>query len=307
MRTANRRDGAGVGDAVLAAPAPAVDVDDVSSFGYYAPVGAARLLLWCTRHTPMGRGHMRKFAGSLFQRLHARPVDVERWGLPLRLYPAGNVSERKALFRPDRFNRREFAFLADFFRAAPGVFIDIGANVGLFSLFLAGQAAAGTTIVSIEPHPSLFRRMAYNFRGLEGARREIDIRPVEAAVGDGAGTAYLASDADHLGGGTVATACAEDAVAVAMTTLRLLIEEERLNAIRAIKIDVEGYEDRVLGPFFREAPERLWPEALVIEHLYRDVWVFDCIGECEARGYRQNFRTRSNTVLTRAPADSYSL
>ena len=298
----NRREGA-----AARLPAAAADVDDESSFGYYAPVGAARLLLWCTRHTPLGRGRMRKFAGALFQRLHADPVDVERWGAPLRLYPAGNVSERKALFRPDRFNRREFAFLADLFREAPGVFVDIGANVGLFSLFLAREAAAGTTIVSIEPHPSLFRRMAYNFRGLDGARRGIDIRAVEAALGDGPGTVYLRPDAEDLGASAVAGACTEDAIAVAMTTLRLLIEDERLDAIRAVKIDVEGYEDRVLGPFFREAPERLWPEALIVEHLNRDDWDFDCIGECEARGYTQNFRTRGNTGLTRAPAGARSL
>jgi FkbM family methyltransferase len=299
--TVNRRDRAG---ARTAAP---IDLDDVSSFGYYAPMGAARFILWCACHTPAGRGRMRKLAGARFRQLHAGPVDVERWGAAVRLYPAANHSERKALFRPDRFNRRELAFLAELFRAAPGVFIDVGANVGLFGLFLAGQVAAGTVILAVEPHPTLFRRMTYNFRGIDRAGRRIDVRTLEAALGDAAGTACLNVDPAHLGSGTIATVGGDNAIPVAMTTLPQLIEEQGLDAIRALKLDVEGYEDRVLGPFFRQAPERLWPEAIVIEHLNRDVWAFDCIGECEARGYRQVFQTRCNTGLKRTPAGVHSL
>ena len=67
----------------------------------------------------------------------------------------------------------------------------------------------------------------------------------------------------------------------------------------ALKIDVEGFEDRVLTGFFTQAPESLWPRAVVIEHLSRDEWQDDCIADMQSRGYSQAGRTRSNTLLVR--------
>ncbi len=32
-----------------------------------------------------------------------------------------------------------------------------------------------------------------------------------------------------------------------------------------MKIDIEGFEDQALFPFFDEAPEKLWPRCIVIE------------------------------------------
>jgi hypothetical protein len=50
--------------------------------------------------------------------------------------------------------------------------------------------------------------------------------------------------------------------------------------------------------FFAEAPQALWPRAIVIEHLEKDAWRDDCIAEMRARGYVETGRTRSNTLLT---------
>ena len=69
--------------------------------------------------------------------------------------------------------------------------------------------------------------------------------------------------------------------------------------IDALKIDVEGFEDRVLTGFFKEAPQALWPRAVVIEHLSRDEWLADCIADMLARGYDAVGKTRSNTLLVR--------
>ena len=63
---------------------------------------------------------------------------------------------------------------------------------------------------------------------------------------------------------------------------------------------IEGFEDRVLTGFFAEAPQALWPRAVVIEHLSREEWQQDCIADMIARGYAEAGRTRSNTLLLRA-------
>jgi len=51
--------------------------------------------------------------------------------------------------------------------------------------------------------------------------------------------------------------------------------------------------------FFARAPQTLWPRAVVIEHLSRNEWQQDCIGDMVARGYREKGKTRSNTLLAR--------
>ena len=88
-----------------------------------------------------------------------------------------------------------------------------------------------------------------------------------------------------------------NAIKVPSLRLQRILRDAGVDHVDALKIDVEGYEDRVLTPFFRDAPEVLWPRAVVIEHLSRDEWQQDCIADMHARGYVEAGRTRSNTLL----------
>jgi len=78
-----------------------------------------------------------------------------------------------------------------------------------------------------------------------------------------------------------------------------ILTDARVARCDALKIDVEGFEDVVLTGFFAQAPQALWPRAVVIEHLARNEWQTDSIADMIARGYRQTGRTRSNTLLLR--------
>jgi len=51
--------------------------------------------------------------------------------------------------------------------------------------------------------------------------------------------------------------------------------------------------------FFKQAPQALWPRAVVIEHLSRNEWLDDCIAGMLACGYAETGKTRSNTLLVR--------
>jgi hypothetical protein len=83
--------------------------------------------------------------------------------------------------------------------------------------------------------------------------------------------------------------------------LQRILDEAGADRVDALKIDVEGYEDRVLTGFFRQAPPSLWPQAVVIEHLSRNEWLEDCIADMRTRGYAETGRTRSNTLLLKPP------
>ena len=100
-----------------------------------------------------------------------------------------------------------------------------------------------------------------------------------------------------------ATSCPENPAATPSGCRRCgcseILRDAGVTHVDALKIDVEGFEDRVLTGFFREAPQSLWPRAVVIEHLSRDEWQSDCIADMIARGYAEIGRTRSNTLLVR--------
>jgi hypothetical protein len=81
--------------------------------------------------------------------------------------------------------------------------------------------------------------------------------------------------------------------------LERILGDAGVTHVDALKIDVEGFEDRVLTGFFAQAPRNLWPRAVVIEHLSRDEWQNDCIADMVARGYTETGRNRSNTLLLR--------
>ena len=75
-------------------------------------------------------------------------LDIERWGLRMRLHPRDNGCEKGLLFTPQMFEVRERAELAAEIEKAgaagrPFVFVDIGANVGFVATQLAQAGKSG--------------------------------------------------------------------------------------------------------------------------------------------------------------------
>jgi Methyltransferase FkbM domain len=111
----------------------------------------------------------------------------------------------------------------------------------------------------------------------------------------------IETDGGNLGASHIVSGERSDnAIKVPSLRLQRILDDAKVSHVDAIKIDVEGYEDRVLTGFFREAPQSLWPRAVVIEHLSRNEWLEDCIADMIARGYAETGRTRSNTLLVRS-------
>ena len=265
-------------------------------FGTLAPNAAQAAVISLAHHSGLKRGAFRPWLSRLVELLRAGPVDVTYQGASFRFYHQASATERGALFNPD-YNREEL----DFLRAhvpGGGVFVDVGANVGTYALALARHVGPGGEVIAIEPHPVTHERLAFN-RSASGFPQ---VRLVAAAAGEADGELMIATDGDNLGASHVVTSGAPAADAIKVPALRLqrILEEAGAVKIDALKIDVEGFEDRVLLTFFREAPAVLWPGAVVIEHLSRDEWREDCLADMLARGYREVGRTRSNTLLLRS-------
>jgi FkbM family methyltransferase len=126
------------------------------------------------------------------------------------------------------------------------------------------------------------------------------VKLLAAAAGAANGELLMETDADNLGASHVASGqSGGHTFRVPAFTLQQILSEAGVASVDALKIDIEGFEDRVLTSFFANAPQALWPRAVVIEHLSRKEWQQDCIDDMIARGYREVRKTRSNTLLSR--------
>ena len=263
-------------------------------FGAFAPNVAQAAIIQLAHRSRLKRGAFRPMLSRLVNLLRAGPLDVTYQGASFRFYHQASATERGALFNPD-YNLEELDFLRS--NTPPGgVFVDVGANVGTFALVLARHVGASGRVIAVEPHPVTHARLAFN----NEASGTAQTRLVAAAAGPADGELTIETDGDNLGASHIVMGRAgANAIKVASLRLQRILEQAGVAKVDALKIDIEGFEDRALVPFFKEAPQTLWPRAVVIEHLSRDEWQQDCIGDMVSRGYRQREMTRSNTFLLR--------
>lgn len=281
------------------------------TFGALAPRRLDRLVLALTKPLPDTYAGLRLailLRRAVTMRL-AYPdgaLDVERWGMRMRLHPRDNGCEKNLLFTPRMYEPQELQELAaDVARARRQgrsfTFIDIGANVGLFSLFVASCAGQQGRILAVEPEPGNLHRLEFNVRANPGA----PIKIVPKALSDESG--YVAVELDRRDRGGTRTTKLDQAAAPPQTvrvpaqTLLDLLTSEAIDAVDAVKIDVEGLEDVVLCPFFRDAPASLLPR-LVIAEDSRPSWKTDLMAVMQAKGYELVTLSRhNNLIMRRAP------
>lgn len=224
-------------------------------------------------------------------------LDVEHWNVRMRLHPHHNICEKLALFTPQMLDPSERAELGREIASALESrrrfsFVDIGAHVGIYSLFVAAAAGYSADIIAVEPEPVSLARLRFNVAA--NPRAKISIQPI--ALSDQSGTVALEINRDNRGGTKTRPATDADANVVPCMSLRDLLSIERTERIDALKIDVEGNEDKILMPFFRDAPQSLWPGLVIIED-----WNSKVIGEMQSRGYEIVMRIKANFVLRFGP------
>ncbi|MEC8322248.1 MAG: FkbM family methyltransferase, partial [Pseudomonadota bacterium] len=222
-----------------------------------------------------------------------------------------NLSEKRVLFATQLFDPGEREALRAL--AAPGaVFLDIGANVGLYSISVgeAFAAHADTRIVAVEPHPYIYRRLAFN----AALNPTFNITAVEAGIADHEGTMSLTLHGDNLGETRMVQAditgsldnpadaiAADKVVEVPVISLMQLVDAQGLTRIDGMKVDVEGFEVKVMLPFFDAAPDALLPRVIIIENNVRH-WDVDIVDVAATRGYASHRISKNNLMLSRNPS-----
>lgn len=222
-------------------------------------------------------------------------VDAAVEGIRLRLYMSDNVSERKFLFLPQFFDAFERKLLHERLKQGD-VFVDIGANAGIYSMTAASIVGNEGRVLSIEPNPAVLERLKFN-ASLNG----FTISTEQAGVSDSEGTFDLCLDDTNLGGSSLVAARSASKITVSCHLLSTILRKHGISRIDALKIDIEGAEDKALIPFFQEAPLDLHPKIIILENSAKD-WKQDLVAALGNAGYRLLKTTRMNMVWEKAPA-----
>ena len=157
----------------------------------------------------------------------ARPVVRYVWE-----HPSNRGARVRAMGRAVYGNPPDWAEMLTWKRLIrPGdLFVDVGANVGAYSVYLA---ELGATVEAIEPHPDAVARLRENVE-LNGA----EVRGHEAVAAPQAGTAFITADRDDMNHVVPA-----GGLEVPALTLDDLLDGRHA---RGVKIDDEGFEREVL-------------------------------------------------------------
>jgi len=141
--------------------------------------------------------------------------------------------------------------------------LDIGANVGIVSLWLSKLVGQHGKVHAFEPNPALQKLLTQTLQ--RNGISNVSLHPV--ALGTTSGQMELRILPGNTGSGSLVleydqTNCQTTTVRVA--TLDSIVEKEGIKTVRLIKIDVEGFEAQVL-----QGGERLLqsvrPQAILFE------------------------------------------
>lgn len=265
-------------------------------FGAFPLPLDARALWRLATSARLSSGAKRRVRRLIRDRARYRgPFDVEAENMKFRLYPAENYDDRILVGRERLPEPEEHGWLEG--RLRGGAFVDVGANVGTFSVF---AGLRGAKVVAFEPHPRTVRKLRFNLDA-----NGVDAVVEEAACGPEARMTLWSDGGGNVGGTSLlpeATSNARIAHDVAVRPLTGVLEEHGVTRIDALKIDVEGFEDRALAPFLDAAPDHLLPAAIVLEREHAHLWEADLDGALAARGYARRERTRLNELWERRVA-----
>jgi FkbM family methyltransferase len=273
---------------------------DPSPWGTHLPGACDRAVLAFTRSLPanwFGQRLAILFRRLVMRRIGEGCIDTILWGMRLRLYPRRNGCEKNALFTPQMYDTMERRVLANAVarkREGAFTFVDVGANVGLYSLYLASCGHVRT--LAVEPQPGILERLRFHLTANPSAK--VDVLPI--ALSDHLGEATLVINDSDSGGTHIekddGRRDAGERVTVPSKPLIDVLKEAAIETVDALKIDVEGAEDLVLAPFLRDAPQSLLPRLVLIEDT-RGFWGVDLFALLAARGYTVQERSRQNVAL----------
>jgi FkbM family methyltransferase len=126
----------------------------------------------------------------------------------------------------------------------PGTnFIDVGANIGMFTVFASNRVGSTGCVIAIEPSSQIFPYLQHNVQ----ANRLSNVRLIRCAAydQDNQQVAFYEAPRDHFGMGSLAAQFHAKPDTISAQTLAHILADEHIAQIDILKVDVEGAEAAV--------------------------------------------------------------
>lgn len=135
-------------------------------------------------------------------------------------------------------------------RLTEGTFLDIGANLGFFTVRAARRLGPRGHVVAIEPHPARFELLRANvaLNGLD------NVSALPYAAGSANGRATIFEPDDSFGPHSLDVSCTaigDTKFEVEMRTVDTMLDSIKAPPLKLVKIDVEGFEPQVIDGMIR--------------------------------------------------------
>lgn len=164
---------------------------------------------------------------------------VFKWVNNTKLYAIQHRTSSTLCYYMGLFDPEEMSLIRDSIK--PGdVFIDVGANIGSYSIFAASY---GAEVYSFEPVPSTFELLERNI-GLNPSIKE-RIHPVRKVISDKDGEVSFTTDNDTTN--KIVTNSNSHTKSTGLARIPAVTLDSEVEKANFIKIDVEGFEKSVLG------------------------------------------------------------
>ena len=225
--------------------------------------------------------------------------DIEFRGLKLRLHPSHNADDLWLVMHGVHPEDDELKLFCEEI-SKHNLFVDIGGNMGIYSLLADKRMKGEARIICFEPDPDAAHRLETNLQ-LNAADR---VELVKSALGPQRGELKLHRVNVFNAGENTARAglskySYQKPLTVPVLPLHEALVELQALPIGLMKVDVEGFEDQIIVPFFKICPATQWPKYIMLETCHREHWDTDVMEFLSHRGFKEVFRNKSNAHFQR--------
>lgn len=206
---------------------------------------AHRLGIWLSRYPFKGRRALKAVVRAmLVPRTHG-PVRIRaRGGLEFIVNPATAIGIESALYSDGTYEEGTLSFMEGVLREGD-TFLDVGAHIGLMSLVASRCVGNSGRVFALEPEPGNFGRLVRHIEINSAVR----VTPLNVAMGDRRGSGVIFDGGgSNTGSATMMPPHSSGRIGteVRVETIDGLCSSFKIERVRLLKIDVEGWELDVL-------------------------------------------------------------
>lgn len=253
------------------------------------------LMTLLTRRLPRvrGAGVLANGLWRVYKRKPREKVISNVLGFEMQLDPRETV-DAGLLFYPQLYDYHEIDFIRENLEDGD-TFVDGGAHIGFYSLVASQCVGRAGRVIAVEAEPVNYSRLCLNLEMNEVR----NVLPLEMGIAAKRETLSFGVSSSGNRGGSSFLKEHEGGFDVQCCSLLNILEDNDVSRVKGIKLDLEGFEYRVLRSFFSEAPETLYPEFITLEFNSNRIEMAggNAIELLEQSGYRVFWRSQYNHIM----------